>query len=449
MTTENLPDGSPPRRAVDRRGFIQLGGGLAAASLLAGCGGGGGGSAGGGPKTLQVVFFSPLTFADTKPTDALTKAEIEMTNKVLAMFKRQDGYTVDRLNWGWADPLQQKILLSIAGGTAPDVIAGEDFIKSLARSNALEAIPLGSLASQLAKGPLSEGAYKGTTYATAFATGTLGLIYNKKLMRQAGLDPSKPPKTWDDWVAQSEKIAGLGSDISGTIVEANTGLGAMFRVYPHVRQAGGDLANADQTKATFDTPEVVTALTFLRKLAATSTRGVTAMTDETKFFQQWLTNKAGFVVDGPWQIASSQVAKLDFGVAPLPVPSSGKLGNVIIGNALFAVPKATKHKKQAIDWCTMIASEPVQRLMVQTTGRLSGNLKVMADLKKAGKTTPEFEIFVDALKTPNLTALPDWVTNSSKIYEAFYSAQLAVMATTKPIPDIVKEAQATADALTG
>lgn len=44
---------------------------------------------------------------------------------------------------------------------------------------------------------------------------SMGLIYNKKLFTEAGLDPEKPPATWEELRAAAEKIAGLGNGTVG------------------------------------------------------------------------------------------------------------------------------------------------------------------------------------------------------------------------------------------
>ena len=43
----------------------------------------------------------------------------------------------------------------------------------------------------------------------------MGLVYNRKLFTQAGLDPDSPPKTWAEVQEAAKKIAALGAGYVG------------------------------------------------------------------------------------------------------------------------------------------------------------------------------------------------------------------------------------------
>ena len=44
---------------------------------------------------------------------------------------------------------------------------------------------------------------------------TMGLLYNRTLFQKAGLDPDKPPTTWDEVRADAKKISALGNGVVG------------------------------------------------------------------------------------------------------------------------------------------------------------------------------------------------------------------------------------------
>ncbi len=48
--------------------------------------------------------------------------------------------------------------------------------------------------------------YEGKTYRTGFYAIGFGVMYNKELFTQAGLDPEAPPQTWDEFLAACEAL---------------------------------------------------------------------------------------------------------------------------------------------------------------------------------------------------------------------------------------------------
>ena len=385
--------------------------------------------------TLANPYVDPAIYlnAKTKKTDPSDYALAIMTQKIFALFyKMHPDYVIKPVNWGWSDALRQKILLNVAAGIGPDIITGEDFFPEFARDGILVPVNLGAEQKQISPATLSVGEYKGVAYGVPAESGIFALYYNKTLFTKAGLDPNSPPTTWDQWLADSKKIAALGNGISGTATEVNTGLGAAFRLAPFMRQVGGDFTSKDGSTITFNTPANLKALTFMRQIAATQTSGLNAATDEGKWFAAgWWANKAGFVVDGPWEVSSSQQFKLDFGVAQLPVPTGGHPANVVVGNQMFGVLKASKHVSAALDYVRLLGTEQASRLNFQATGRLPINLNVLNnDVPQAGGY---LTVFADGLKVPGIVGLPAYPANPAKIWDEWYNVQLSSLGTHQSI----------------
>ena len=53
------------------------------------------------------------------------------------------------------------------------------------------------------------------TYGLPRNNYNMGLVYNRKLFTQAGLNPDAPPKTWAEVQEAAKKIAGLGAGYTG------------------------------------------------------------------------------------------------------------------------------------------------------------------------------------------------------------------------------------------
>ena len=86
----------------------------------------------------------------------------------------------------------------------------------------------------------------GKLYGLPTSNYTMGLLVNRKLFQQAGLDPNKPPTTWEDVRTAAKAIAGLGKGIAGygDYSAQNTG-GWHFTATMY--GLGGDVVSADGT----------------------------------------------------------------------------------------------------------------------------------------------------------------------------------------------------------
>ncbi|REE82637.1 carbohydrate ABC transporter substrate-binding protein (CUT1 family) [Paenibacillus taihuensis] len=390
-----------------------------------------------------------LTVWSHNVANAMPEANDATANKIYDFIQKKmeekfPGITIKYIDKGWADTLRQAIMVSVMGGNPPDVADGEDFIPEFARIGALLEVPE-DVASQLAPGPMKAAMHDGKPYAVAQMTGVFSLIYNKDVMSKVGLDPNTPPKTWDEWLDMSKKATANGKgQYYGTIVQ-NMGLGGAFRLAPFMRQVGGDFTTPDWSQVTFDSPENVKALTFLRDLAKTSPPGSTSMTDEGQFFNLLNSGKVAFAVNGPWHIAWGKAnGCVNCGFAPLPVPEAGKTGNVIVGNTLFYALKQSKHPEAAVEFLKIIASQEYQEMEANATGRLPANMEAGKNVDLL-KTYPELQVFDDIVANEQSSPLPVYAKNGPQIWEAWYKAQDITLTTDKPIEDALKEAQKTAE----
>ncbi|MEU9332607.1 sugar ABC transporter substrate-binding protein [Streptomyces sp. NPDC048290] len=83
---------------------------------------------------------------------------------------------------------------------------------------------------------------------------SMGLIYNRALFEEAGLDPDQPPATWDEVRAAAKKIAALGDGTVGYADYSAQNQGG-WHFTAELYSQGGDVVSADGKSATIDTPE--------------------------------------------------------------------------------------------------------------------------------------------------------------------------------------------------
>ncbi len=109
-----------------------------------------------------------------------------------------------------------------------------------------------------------------------------GILYRKDLVKAAGMDPEKPPATWDEFEEWCVKLTFADKTIPGASVQrGQRAFGIENRPWgflPWVGAAGGDVVRkvkrpggAEAWEACFDSPECLRAAEFLKRLIA---RGV-------------------------------------------------------------------------------------------------------------------------------------------------------------------------------
>ncbi len=113
---------------------------------------------------------------------------------------------------------------------------------------------------------LSAAQWKGQLYGLPIWGGTYAEIYNRDLVVKAGLDPSKPPKTWDEYLAWAKKLTGTdtwATAVMGGKTDTTTRVLLMW-----IWSNGGEAFNADMTEATFaKNPKSLEAIKFYLGLA--------------------------------------------------------------------------------------------------------------------------------------------------------------------------------------
>lgn len=197
---------------------------MTAGLVLTGCGNGGSsgtdgsndkdGSGDGKNQTITFYGFSDWMDADPfKEAYAEAKAEFEEENP---------GYTVELQCDPWGD-WEQKYKTMFASGNPADVfmVNNPDFPVFANSGNLLD---LGEYTEdgyfdQFFPGVMNMYQWQGKDMAVPFTTDCRILWYNKDIFEEAGLDPEKPPQTWEELVSYANQITektgkyGFGMDM--------------------------------------------------------------------------------------------------------------------------------------------------------------------------------------------------------------------------------------------
>lgn len=174
------------------------------------------------------------------------------------------------------------------------------------------------------------GTDSGDLYGIPTGNYSLGLVYNRALFQRAGLDPDKPPTTWDEVESDAIAISKLGGGIVGygEYSAANTG-GWHFTAEDYSR--GGKMVASDGKSAAFDDANGLAVLQFLHKLRyVDNVMGAKQGLQYNDLLQMMASGKLGMYVGAPDNLTSihSQynVPYTDLGVGPMPGETATLVG---------------------------------------------------------------------------------------------------------------------------
>jgi ABC-type sugar transport system permease subunit/ABC-type glycerol-3-phosphate transport system substrate-binding protein len=246
------------------------------------------------------------------------------------------------------DDSDSGFLMSMAGDTAPDVFyvnfrqyyqyVDEGFCRPLDDLIAQDPRVLDRI------NPTIMGvvkSYDGHVYAMPWYQVALAMYYRRDMFQAAGLDPGKPPRTWDEFYKDGQKLVESKPGLSGFAFGANPGDKAYLWI-DFLWQAGGEAVVPTPSgvwKAALATPQGATALDFYRKLVrdtwtgpdgktygpmATLTPDLVTLRREDKV-AMWF----GYTTD--LMLTSDEINPANVGIAALPAGPGGAQNEINAG----------------------------------------------------------------------------------------------------------------------
>nr|WP_250812548.1 sugar ABC transporter substrate-binding protein [Neorhizobium tomejilense] len=313
----------------------------------------------------------------------------------------------------------QKYATAAAGGSAPDFVSLDlVYAPAFAKSGALE--DLTDMAKsfpyfdQLSKAHVGAGTYEGQIYALPMSADASVLLWNKKLFKQAGLDPNKAPTSWPEIEAAAGKVNALGGDIHGFYFAGACGGCNAFTFMPLIWASGGDILVDNGKKATIDSPQMHDAINFYRDMVAKGYVPESAKTDSGKnFFGGFATDKIGLSPIGAFAIGNlvKNYPTVEFGVTFIPGKNGGKAS--FGGGDNFVVTAGRDNLKEAKEFLEFVYSPEGQTLLAK-----GGSLPTRADVaSEAIKSLDErYQIATEAMKigrTPSSPVYNDIINSST------------------------------------
>jgi len=335
--------------------------------------------------------------------------------------------------------VDRKVMLATAGGDPPD-IAGlwSSNVPDFAEKGALTPLNkmierAGIKASDYLPVYWEQCRYRGFVWALPSTPTSLGLHWNKKLFRDAGLDPERPPRSLEELDAMADQL---------TIVEINRG-GKMVRVrYPELTEAekrdrnftlvqaghlpqepgwwitmwgywfGGQLWDGDR-KITAGTPENTAALAWIRqtteKLGVNNVRSFGASFGNFASPQSsFLAGKVAMVLQGVWMynFIDKYAPQLEWGAAPFPAKDPVRFPLVTLAECdVLAIPKGARHPKEAFEFIRYVNTQGPMEKVCLGQRKFSPLVKVSDEFVR-NHPNPYIKTFIELAKSPNAVYVP-------------------------------------------
>jgi len=321
------------------------------------------------------------------------------------------------------DDVVTEAMRAYATGQAPDIIAVDNPEHALFSSRgAFLDISDMIKSSKVIKpenyfpGPLKSVEWDGKYFGVPKATNTIALYYNKDMFKAKGLDPNKPPQTWDELVEDARKLTDPAKNVYGLAFSAKANEEGTFQFLPWAQMGGGSYEhiNADGAVKALEVWKTI----MDEKLASpdTLTRG---QWDSTGTFNS---GNAAMAISGPWELdRMMKEAKFDWGVTLLPVPKEGAERSSAMGDFNWAIFSTSKHPAEAFKALEYFASQDDK--MFKNFGQLPARSDITIPATGQPLKDAALKVFIEQLKYAKPRGPhPQWPKISKAIQDAIQAA---------------------------
>ena len=348
-------------------------------------------------RKVQIEYWQYFFEGRVKAIDALIKTfeaqnpDIKVVHthfpyeqyrtKVAAAVPAGEGPDVVQLFYGWLDEYRKAGLLQPLSKEAFDPAQIEkDFFPMVQAMKA-------------------EGQY----WAMPTAVRSLALFWNKRLFKEAGLDPEKPPQTNEELLAMAQKLT--KRDATGNLLVAGMTISPEGQDHHWwrevlVRQFGGKPYTDDNKKVTYNDEAGVKALTWYTDLMTKHKIGEIGFMDEGQ--AAFRAARAAMTVDGSFRLAAFDRQRgLDYGVAELPA-HNGVKSNYASYWVNGVTSKAKAEKRAAAEkFLKHITTPEAMQVWLKEVGELPARKD--AALTKENTEHPKYGAFIKGLDYAHAT----------------------------------------------
>ena len=322
--------------------------------------------------------------------------------------EKNAGTDLIMVDTAFGQALQQATVSTIAGNPSDVIQLVAGWVPAMAEIVGLQ--PLDNLLTQkeinsIPKTSRDALSWEGNLVAVPWNPGPILMHYNRNLMKEAGLDPDNPPKTWPELKEAVMAICKLpernGGSVYGVALRTSQNPNSAQWSIPIVYGHGGDV-QVDNVPGV-NNKSVSSALDWIADVVNSNCSPVGFGFAETRtLFAQ---ERAGFIFEGPWGrglVKNMSDGKLtvepdgDVWVSQMPAAPDGNVRT--IGNPIVAtVSSKTKNPELAVDFIrTVLFDKDITDEFFTSSGLLPSS---SMDILGSGIVGADAyaQLFVDAL----------------------------------------------------
>jgi multiple sugar transport system substrate-binding protein len=336
--------------------------------------------------------------------------------------------------------IEQKILLATAGGNPPDVVGLLSYnVSTYAEKGALTPLDKRLEAAGISKNDYIPAlwemcGHRGYMWALPATPATLALHWNRRLFREAGLDPDQPPGSIEELDRMAERLTIVDVQRDGQTRRVR-----FTELTPQEREAkdfsiiqlgfspnepgwwksmwgfwfGADLWDGER-KITANSAGNIAAMKwyggYTRKFGVDNMKkfGANFGANFASPQNPFLDERIAMVIQGVWMynFIDKYAPHLDWAAAPFPSADPGALpGVTIIECDVLAIPNGAKHPDEAFAFIRYVNTQgPMEKLCLGQ--RKFSSLAGYSDGFIARHPNPYIRVFIDLARSPNARATP-------------------------------------------
>ena len=369
---------------------------------------------------------APVTITVGVLRPGATQEAVDALNLQITQFEAKYPWiTVEPEEYNWTAP---SFTAALAAGTLPDVFTipftdGKGLIAQHQIVNIDSRIRALGYADKFNPNVIVNGQDKdGAIWAVPIAAYGMSLTYNRTLFTQAGLDPNKPPTTWDEVRAAAKTIAAK-TGVAGYAEMATENTGgwqlttSTYALGGRMQEVGAD----GKVTATVNNPATKAALQYLHDLRWTdNSLGSTFDYAWGSINQAFSAGQIGMFTGGSDlytnMVQNNSLKPADYGVTTIPLESSPTAG-VLGGGTLAAVNVVTRDEERdaAVKWIDFYY---IEKLLTQE-GAVADAQALKANNQPVG--VPALPIFDKATYDQSQTWIKDYINVPTEQMTGFTS----------------------------